>query len=213
MILKYIDKLRQLTYNFKYELNNSIFGGYFMNKKIKQINMTFENCESVVIPNVCIKKLDYKLDKKDNIINLDCIIENDGSICSNPFDNKSPIQRINEYDDITSIDIIYTDNSSNNYCVSWYDDGYYHIQSSNKNQYSKILRYNKNKKYEEYVFEPLPDMTDAIERYKQIHGNDMWNYLRDCYYNKKTKNADTNKKSFQLLNEAVMETLQYFKIV
>lgn len=114
-----------------------------MNKKIKQINMTFENCESVVIPNVCIKKLDYKLDKKDNIINLDCIIENDGSICSNPFDNKSPIQRINEYDDITSIDIIYTDNSSNNYCVSWYDDGYYHIQSSNKNQYSKILRYNK----------------------------------------------------------------------
>lgn len=62
-----------------------------------------------------------------------------------------------------------------------------------------------------YVFELLPDMSEARENFNCISGLNSWNKLRDIYYKKKLNELTGNrsgKKSFQLLNEAVNEVLQ-----
>lgn len=75
----------------------------------------------------------------------------------------------------------------------------------------KILRYHKPPAGDvDYVFEPLPDMSSARENFQRINGKEMWDKLRDIYYEKKMNeltNGRTGKKSFQLLNEAVNEVL------
>ena len=56
-----------------------------------------------------------------------------------------------------------------------------------------------------YVWNKLYSMADFQERFSLITGNEMWNELKERYYKKKVKQMDGNddKKSFQLLNEAV----------
>lgn len=72
----------------------------------------------------------------------------------------------------------------------------------------KILRcQNKGTKKESFVFELLPDMTNMSAKLAKIKGKNQWNKLRELYYNKKT-NYNGEKKSFQLLNEAINEVLQ-----
>ena len=72
----------------------------------------------------------------------------------------------------------------------------------------KILRcQNKGTKKESFVFELLPDMTNMSAKLAKIKGKNQWNKLRELYYNKKI-NYDGEKKSFQLLNEAINEILQ-----
>lgn len=76
---------------------------------------------------------------------------------------------------------------------------------------TEILRHYKNQKPEIWKFEALPDMRNASEQFKKIKGIDMWQDLKKHYYNKKT--IDTSgKKSFQLLHEAVNETLKQFGV-
>lgn len=74
-----------------------------------------------------------------------------------------------------------------------------------------ILTYHK-KEEEYYDYLPLPDTFKHSENFKKIKGAEMWNYLRDIYLKKKEDNTE-DKKSFQIFNEAVNETLQKFKIV
>ena len=64
----------------------------------------------------------------------------------------------------------------------------------------------------EYVWNKLKMMNGFNMRLKQICSSQMWNELRNRYYKKKIKqmNGETDKKSFQLLNEAVNEVLNYF---
>ena len=67
----------------------------------------------------------------------------------------------------------------------------------------------------QYVWNPLPDFTSFEDDYRQIEGADMWEDLRQCYYDKKiAKNNGSpkykDKKSFQLLHQAVKETLSRF---
>ena len=69
----------------------------------------------------------------------------------------------------------------------------------------------------QYVWNQLPDFTSFEDDYSQIDGADMWENLRQCYYDKKiAKNNGSpkykDKKSFQLLHQAVKETLQKFHI-
>ena len=72
----------------------------------------------------------------------------------------------------------------------------------------KILRcQNKGTKKELFVFELLPDMTNMSAKLAKIKGKNQWNKLRELYYNKKI-NYNGEKKSFQLLNEAINEVLQ-----
>lgn len=76
---------------------------------------------------------------------------------------------------------------------------------------TEILRHYGKENPERWVFEQLPDMTDASKQFAKIRGIDMWKDLRERYYHKKTKNKD-DKKSFQLLHEAVNETLKEFGV-
>ena len=67
----------------------------------------------------------------------------------------------------------------------------------------------------QYVWNQLPDFTSFEDDYRQIEGADMWEDLRQCYYDKKiAKNNGSPKykykKSFQLLHQAVKETLSRF---
>ena len=67
----------------------------------------------------------------------------------------------------------------------------------------------------QYVWNQLPDFTPFEDDYRQIEGADMWEDLRQCYYDKKiAKNNGSPKykdnKSFQLLHQAVKETLSRF---
>lgn len=72
----------------------------------------------------------------------------------------------------------------------------------------KILRcQNKGTKKESFDFELLPDMTNMSTKLAKIKGKNQWNKLRELYYNKKI-NYNGEKKSFQLLNEAINEILQ-----
>ena len=67
----------------------------------------------------------------------------------------------------------------------------------------------------QYVWNQLPDFTSFKDDYRQIEGADMWEDLRQCYYDKRiAKNNGSpkykDKKSFQLLHQAVKETLSRF---
>ena len=67
----------------------------------------------------------------------------------------------------------------------------------------------------QYVWNQLPDFTSFKDDYRQIAGADMWEDLRQCYYDKRiAKNNGSpkykDKKSFQLLHQAVKETLSRF---
>lgn len=126
-------------------------------KEIETIQIAFENCVGITIPYYCIKQLNYEtkeycgeygMDKDINgiITNLDCIIENDGSISFNHLwmdDGQSPIQRLNQYNDICYFDIIYKDGTRESNYVEWYYENDYDDPQENKNQTSKLLRYNK----------------------------------------------------------------------
>lgn len=76
---------------------------------------------------------------------------------------------------------------------------------------TEILRHYKDEIPERWAFEQLPDMTNANKQFRKIKGAQMWQDLRKRYCAKKTKSTD-NKKSFQLLHEAVGETLQKFGV-
>lgn len=58
-------------------------------------------------------------------------------------------------------------------------------------------------------------MNKYQERLKCVKGAEMWKYLRDIYLKKRHEHKDDNsankKISYQLLNEAVVETLKHFK--
>ena len=66
----------------------------------------------------------------------------------------------------------------------------------------------------EYVWNELQDYRTWSLDYKKIQGNKMWEDLRNRYYDKKIKKMNgthyKDKKSFQILHEAVKETLSRF---
>ncbi len=85
------------------------------------------------------------------------------------------------------------------------------IHKTGETEQTKVLRHHKKPQHESWSFELLPDMTDAGKQFGKIKGEEMWQDLRERYYKKKTENTD-DKKSFQLLHEAVNETLQKFGV-
>ena len=67
----------------------------------------------------------------------------------------------------------------------------------------------------QYVWNQLADFASFEYDYSQIRNSDMWEDLRQCYYDKMTAKINgspkyKNQKSFQLLHQAVKETLSRF---
>jgi len=76
----------------------------------------------------------------------------------------------------------------------------------------EIIRRSENN----YCWNFLSDMVDFGYHYGLISGQEMWNDLRERYYdkiiNERQKNESVRRKSFQLLHEATNETLDCFEI-
>ncbi len=80
------------------------------------------------------------------------------------------------------------------------------------------ILYNKkntnNANNNDYYWAIRSDMKEYKNKYKKIKGPEMWSYLRELYEFKRHKHKDdvepNKKKSFQILNEAVNETLDHF---
>ena len=82
------------------------------------------------------------------------------------------------------------------------------------------ILYNKkntnNANNEDYEWAIRKDMKNYRERLNLIKGPEMWDYLRKVYKKKRHDHKDdvepNKKKSYQLLNEAVVDTLKHFGI-
>lgn len=74
-------------------------------KYLLGIDLGFENCEGMFIPVEALDNLYIKDGEINTYINLNEKIEYGGF-----YDDLTPLQRINKYDDITSVNLIYKDN-------------------------------------------------------------------------------------------------------
>lgn len=90
------------------------------------------------------------------------------------------------------------------------------IESKGK-QY--ILFNNKNSNGangKDYQWQVRPEMEKYYERLAKVNGPEMWGFLRNIYLEKRHRHKDDDdpakKASYQLFNEAVVETLRFFKI-
>lgn len=116
-----------------------------MYKKIEKVEICFENFESIIFPYKCIKSLEYSLKDDGNIEMVKFIIEDNGnskyagiSVDNNIKPMISPIERIANFNDIDTINVIYEDKSIRRFVVPW-EDGRY---DSDKLQRTKLLSYN-----------------------------------------------------------------------
>ncbi len=86
-------------------------------------------------------------------------------------------------------------------------DGNYYILYNKKNTNSD----NNN----DYQWEIRKDMNKYHERLELIKGPKMWKYLRDLYKNERHKHMadpEPKKHSYQIFNECVVATLEFFEI-
>lgn len=82
------------------------------------------------------------------------------------------------------------------------------------------ILYNKkntnNANNEDYEWAKRKDMNKYRERLSLVEGSEMWEYLRKVYKKKRHDHKDdaepNKKKSYQLLNESVVDTLKHFGI-
>ena len=93
--------------------------------------------------------------------------------------------------------------------ITTYDDDWnFYILYNKKNT--------NNANNEDYEWAERKDMSGFRKRLNLVKGSKMWNYLRKVYKKKRHNHKDdvgpNKKKSYQLLNEAIVETLTYFKI-
>lgn len=115
-------------------------------KTVTKIDITFENCEYIVILAEHIRDM-YMSDFESKIIHngfnilkktyakkiyLQFAPKANNSV---EFSGESLFNRVKLYDDITSIEVYYDDNTSEVYFVDWEDNGL----DENKNQISKIV--------------------------------------------------------------------------
>jgi hypothetical protein len=184
------------------------------NNEIKSIEFIFENCESIEIPYECFTQLDFKgLNKQDEQVTFEsfkCVIEDKGNIeYSSGFYNKTPIQRINYYNDITNIYIKYADNSFVHVKCPWYYENEFDCSGDNEFQQSKMPTYNKielsivnNSKWYNLneALSKLEDGTKIEDQDGKIYTiyydeNEDMTYLFDTIVNNKILNSKFQKVS------------------
>ena len=123
------------------------------NKKIKELHFGLENSDELVIPIACFRTLsingvvDLELLKEgDTITHIYCDIKDNGKMdYVGIFGSSqiSPITRLNQYNDITDVDIIYEDRTEINLRIAWYDeDNPYCNRNTNLNQTSNKSSFN-----------------------------------------------------------------------
>lgn len=93
--------------------------------------------------------------------------------------------------------------------ITKYDeDGNFYILYNKKNT--------NNANNEDYEWARREEMNKYRKRLSLIKGPEMWDYLRKVYKKKRHDHKDdvepNKKKSYQLLNESIVETLKHFRI-
>lgn len=106
-------------------------------KDLLGIDLGFENCEGMFIPVESFTDLYIQDGEINTYINLSDKIEYKG------FDNSTPLQRINKYNDIVSLNLIYKDEDIEYKLLWWEDPNPYIMTDNNRYQTSKLISYNK----------------------------------------------------------------------
>lgn len=106
-------------------------------KELLGIELIFENCEGMFIPIESFTDLYIQDGEINTYINLNDKIEYKG------FDNSTPLQRINKYDDIVSLNLIYKDEDIEYKLLWWEDSNPYIVDDNNRYQTSELISYNK----------------------------------------------------------------------
>ena len=106
-------------------------------KDLLGIELIFENCEGMFIPVESFTDLYIQNGEINTYINLSDKIE------YKSFDNSTPLQRINKYDDIVSLNLIYKDEDIEYKLLWWEDPNPYIMTDNNRYQTSKLISYNK----------------------------------------------------------------------
>ena len=192
-VQKYIKKEYKITFSY------SPIGSGSRNMVIRKCNEDFFDLDFQIIiqfiPN------NYNWDK-------DCKKLKD--IFKNTFDRFKP----NEFSFCEdSTQALTTKNISRGY-------GFDIIITTRDGEENFYILYNKkntnNANNKDYEWAKRKDMNKYRERLSLVGGPEMWDYLRKVYKNKRhntNNNEESNKKkSYQLLNEAVVDTLKHFNI-
>lgn len=109
-----------------------------MDKKIKSICVSFENCEGIKIGARDIKRFR----SYEGEILLDVVDNGNSEYTSTWSDNsKSPLQRLTDYNDITSIEVCYEDDTNKMINPEWYYENEWHTPQENKYQINKVIDY------------------------------------------------------------------------
>ncbi len=153
--------------------------------------------------------LDYQIEitKIPSNMNFDKDAKEIKNIFKDTFDNYKPSEFSNCEDSTQALTV---KNTSKGY-------GYDIIITTFKNGSFYIL-YNKkntnNANNNDYCWEIRADMKKFRENLKKIKGADKWDHLRKIYLEKRHSHKDDKKpdkkKAYQLLNEAVNETISFF---
>ncbi|XZH34265.1 hypothetical protein ACSW8L_16210 (plasmid) [Clostridium perfringens] len=106
-------------------------------KDLLGIELIFENCEGMFIPVESFTDLYIQDGEINTYINLSDKIEYKG------FDNSTPLQRINKYNDIVSLNLIYKDEDIEYKLLWWEDPNPYIMTDNNRCQTSELISYNK----------------------------------------------------------------------
>jgi len=191
LFIGWIDKIREDVRKKGVTFECVLVGSAKRHLVIKHHNKGFDLDFQIIIRKNK-KKIDCK-ELKEMLIDLfNDVIDDDFNYCE---------------DSTSSIEIKMVDQNNSAIKVS-YDVVIIRKIKANEKEETEILRHHKDT--DTWKFELLKDMTNASKQFKKINGNQMWQNLRERYYSKKTKNKD-GKKSFQLLHEAVNETLDKFE--
>ena len=178
---------------------------------IKSIEFVMENCETVIIPIECFKELNVDewgdIKNKDALSKFSCAIEDKGNVsygCG--FATKiTPLQRINQYDDITSIYIkLNNSNEEIQLYTEWEATSYYAdnniYQKSEMNSY-KELKLNIGSCFKEFNISEVFKFSDNTIFY-DTEGNEYKIYEDDetgtKYIFNETISDELLKKTFVL---------------
>lgn len=159
----------------------------YKKQDIKIAKFILENCETVTVPRDCFKRMDLDYTKEGYEVNVH-IIDN-GKVDGYLFGNRSPLQRLNYYDDICSIELKLNDDSEVEIDTVWNnEDGQTNsFQKSKLNGYRELkLSIDKhNRELTIYDVLKLPHGTIVIDdnskEYK-VEEDDKCKYLFDTYF-------------------------------
>lgn len=133
-----------------------------MSKEILFLETVFENCEGVKIGAKDIKLFKYN---KDEIL-LETIDNGDSEYISTWSENRiSPLQRLTEHNDITSIEVHYKDGQVEEINPEWYYESEWHCPDNNEYQINEMIDY-KNRRItiskEQYIKTRMNKLNNII---------------------------------------------------